>query len=76
MRWWLVQHDPSRVLEDLRGVVRGELLFDDLASALYSTDASIYQIQPLGVVVPADEVPVMSSGKLDLRAIGEVLSSG
>src|SRR4029077_17164746 len=44
-----------RVKDDLRGVLRGELHFDDWTRGLYSTDASIFQIQPAGVVVPCDE---------------------
>lgn len=53
--------DPQqrlRVYDDLRGLLRGELLFDDLSRALYSTDASIFQVEPLGVVVPRDEEDV------------------
>jgi FAD/FMN-containing dehydrogenase/Fe-S oxidoreductase len=50
--------DPSqreRVRDDLKGVVKGELLFDDVTRTLYSTDASLFEIEPLGVVVPRDE---------------------
>src|SRR5947199_2204761 len=36
----------------LRKHVQGEVRFDATARRLYSTDASIYQIQPLGVVLP------------------------
>ena len=36
----------------LRKVVRGEVLFDAFARGRYSTDASIYQIEPIGVVLP------------------------
>ena len=32
--------------------VAGEVRFDTISRALYSTDASVYQIQPAGVVVP------------------------
>jgi FAD/FMN-containing dehydrogenase/Fe-S oxidoreductase len=32
--------------------IRGEVLFDAFSRGRYSTDASIYQIEPLGVVVP------------------------
>jgi FAD/FMN-containing dehydrogenase/Fe-S oxidoreductase len=45
----------ERIGDDLRGVVRGELLWDDLSRVLYSTDASIFQVEPLGVVAPRDE---------------------
>src|SRR5690349_11704877 len=30
----------------------GEVRFDKVSRALYSTDASVYQIEPLGVVIP------------------------
>jgi FAD/FMN-containing dehydrogenase/Fe-S oxidoreductase len=36
----------------LRRSIQGEVRFDDTSRRLYSTDASIYQIQPLGVVIP------------------------
>src|SRR5437879_6313492 len=38
--------------------MKGDLLFDDLARALYSTDASIFQVQPIGAAVPQDEEDV------------------
>src|SRR3984893_1355281 len=44
---------PDSTLEArLRREVRGEVLFDAFSRGRYSTDASIYQIEPLGVVVP------------------------
>jgi FAD/FMN-containing dehydrogenase/Fe-S oxidoreductase len=49
------QPTPEQLTDDLKGIVKGELLFDDLSRALYSTDASIFQIKPLGIVVPRDE---------------------
>jgi FAD/FMN-containing dehydrogenase/Fe-S oxidoreductase len=36
----------------LRREVQGEVLFDPFSRGRYATDASIYQIEPLGVVVP------------------------
>ena len=36
----------------LRGAIRGEVRFDAFTRGLYSTDASHYQIEPLGVVFP------------------------
>jgi FAD/FMN-containing dehydrogenase/Fe-S oxidoreductase len=36
----------------LRQSLDGEVRFDRISRALYSTDASVYQIQPLGVVLP------------------------
>ncbi|HLE67259.1 MAG TPA: FAD-linked oxidase C-terminal domain-containing protein [Burkholderiales bacterium] len=39
----------------LRREVDGEVLFDAASRGRYSTDASIYQIEPVGVVVPRTE---------------------
>lgn len=39
--------------ERLRRETRGEVLFDAASRGRYATDASIYQIMPLGVFVPA-----------------------
>ncbi|MGE3627847.1 MAG: FAD-binding and (Fe-S)-binding domain-containing protein, partial [Hyphomicrobiales bacterium] len=36
----------------LRAEIEGEVLFDRFTRGRYSTDASIYQIEPLGVVIP------------------------
>src|SRR5215472_4787669 len=44
---------PASPLErHLRREVRGAVLFDAFSRGRYATDASIYQIEPLGVVVP------------------------
>src|SRR5438093_12513741 len=36
----------------LAAQIQGEVRFDRISQALYSTDASVYQILPLGVVIP------------------------
>ena len=49
--------DPAqikRVCDDLRGVVRGELLFDEISRVLYASDASLFEALPAGAVVPRD----------------------
>ncbi len=48
----------------LRGALEGEVLFDAFSRGRYATDASIYQLEPLGVVVPKSEA--------DLRATVEI----
>jgi len=42
----------SRLEHRLSRETQGEVLFDAFSRGRYSTDASIYQIEPLGVVVP------------------------
>ena len=50
--------DTRELVDELRRRVEGEVRFDPMTRALYSTDASIYQIEPVGVVLPrsADDV--------------------
>ncbi len=45
----------SALAARLRREIRGEVLFDAASRGRYSTDASIYQIEPVGVVVPQTE---------------------
>jgi FAD/FMN-containing dehydrogenase/Fe-S oxidoreductase len=42
----------------LKGAIEGEVLFDAGSRGRYSTDASIYQVEPVGVVVPRTEQDV------------------
>ncbi|MBV8410155.1 MAG: FAD-binding protein [Alphaproteobacteria bacterium] len=62
--------------QTLRRTIRGDVLFDRATRGRYSTDASIYQIEPVGVVVPRDErdlalvVDVARDSKTPLLARG------
>jgi FAD/FMN-containing dehydrogenase/Fe-S oxidoreductase len=46
---------------ELRRVVRGDVRFDDVSRLLYSTDASMYQVEPIGVVMPKDADDVQAA---------------
>ncbi|MBX7073310.1 MAG: anaerobic glycerol-3-phosphate dehydrogenase subunit C [Pirellulales bacterium] len=48
----------ARIQDDLRGLLAGDVRADDVFLQLYATDASLYQIRPLAVVMPrsADDV--------------------
>ena len=46
---WPVNH---RLKERLAREVEGEVMFDAASRGRYATDASIYQIAPVGVLVP------------------------
>ncbi len=48
----------DRLARRLRGAVRGAVLTDAASLARYATDASIYQIEPLGVLIPASDADV------------------
>ncbi len=45
----------------LRGALKGDVLFDAFSRGRYATDASIYQIEPVGVVVPRDAEDVAAA---------------
>src|ERR1700692_2767613 len=61
--------DASLLARRLREACRGDVLFDAASRGRYSTDASIYQIFPIGVVVPHDADD--ARGALDVaRALG------
>ncbi|HEX5692870.1 MAG TPA: FAD-binding oxidoreductase, partial [Roseiflexaceae bacterium] len=54
-----VSSPPTNELSDeLRASVSGDVHFDAVSRALYATDASIYQIEPLGLVYPRDATDV------------------
>ncbi|GIW52550.1 MAG: glycolate oxidase [Gemmatimonadales bacterium] len=56
----MVQKGEWRRLEALlKDELEGEVLFDRFARGRYSTDASIYQIEPVGVVLPRSEEDVV-----------------
>jgi FAD/FMN-containing dehydrogenase/Fe-S oxidoreductase len=54
------EQQRERTRDDLKGIFKGELLFDDLSRALYSTDASIFEVRPAGVAVPRDEEDIQA----------------
>ena len=45
----------SPLARKLRQQIQGDVLFDDFSRGRYSTDASIYQLMPIGVVVPKSD---------------------
>ena len=45
----------ARIHDDLRGVLAGDLLFEPIERAPYAQDASLYEIDPLGVIAPRTE---------------------
>src|SRR4051794_34062029 len=58
-----LRHDPGspRLEARLKRALKGEVLFDRFSRGRYSTDASIYQIEPLGVALPKDREDVAAA---------------
>ena len=49
----------STIATRLRNELEGEVIFDAFSRGRYSTDASIYQIEPIGVVLPRNEQDIV-----------------
>jgi FAD/FMN-containing dehydrogenase/Fe-S oxidoreductase len=47
-----VHERRARIHDDLRGLISGDLLFEAVDRAPYAQDGSLYEIDPLGVVIP------------------------
>jgi FAD/FMN-containing dehydrogenase/Fe-S oxidoreductase len=66
-----MHEQPLASLEaQLRREIEGEVLFDSFARGRYSTDASIYQIEPLGVVVPRTAADALRA--LEIAAAADI----
>ncbi|MEQ8210591.1 MAG: anaerobic glycerol-3-phosphate dehydrogenase subunit C [Lacipirellulaceae bacterium] len=55
--------DRLRIEQDLRGQIEGEVRCDDLFVQLYASDASIYEVRPLGVVRPRSLKDIVATVK-------------
>ena len=52
--------DTAELIHDLNEIIQGEVRSDDMSRTLWSTDASIYQIKPVAVVLPKSNDDVIS----------------
>jgi len=66
----------SALAARLRREIRGEVLFDAASRGRYATDASIYQIEPVGVVVPRTEEDALAALSIALAEGVPVLPRG
>jgi FAD/FMN-containing dehydrogenase/Fe-S oxidoreductase len=66
----------SSLAQRLKREVEGEVLFDRASRGRYSTDASIYQVEPVGVVVPRTESAALRAIEIALDAGVPILPRG
>ncbi len=50
----LTNEERTAIARDLANAIEGDVRFDVHTRMLYATDASLYQVEPLGVVIPKD----------------------
>ncbi len=72
----MTSDDRSEFLQQLSKQIRGGVRTDRMSRLLYSTDASLYQIQPLAVAFPADEEDVIAAVNLAARHRVPILGRG
>ena len=68
--------DTAQIEQELSKALEGEVRFDPYSRAIYSTDASIYQIEPLGVVMPRSKEDVIATVELARRYGVPILPRG
>jgi FAD/FMN-containing dehydrogenase/Fe-S oxidoreductase len=61
---------------DLEHHLEGEVRFDRVSRSLYSTDASVYQIEPLGVVIPRSRDDVIRTVQIASRHACSITARG
>jgi FAD/FMN-containing dehydrogenase/Fe-S oxidoreductase len=53
--------EQERIQADLRGLISGDVFCDPLFSQIYASDASVYEVRPLGVVRPRTTTDVVET---------------
>ena len=71
-----MERDYREIEAELKKRVEGDIYFDRYSRLLYSTDASIYQIEPIGVVVPRHKGDVQAVVELANKFSVPVLPRG
>jgi FAD/FMN-containing dehydrogenase/Fe-S oxidoreductase len=66
----------SALAARLRREVDGEVLFDAASRGRYATDASIYQIEPIGIVVPRTEDAAIAALQIAAESAVPILPRG
>ena len=59
--------DRNALRTELESHIEGEVRFDTLSCALYATDASVYQIMPIGVIVPKNRTDIIRTVEICRR---------
>jgi FAD/FMN-containing dehydrogenase/Fe-S oxidoreductase len=71
-----VEDTQRRIAEDLSGSIKGEFLTDPLTISMYSTDASLYQVAPIGVAFPRDRDDVVALVKYSAETETALIARG
>src|SRR5690554_98644 len=64
------------MINELKEFIKGDVLADEYSLGMYATDASIYQIKPLAVVLPKDEADVKDAVAIARKHQVKILPRG
>ena len=53
------ENQIQKIAKEIQGQIKGKVLFDEFSRGRYSTDSSLYQIKPVGAVLPVDTNDVL-----------------
>ncbi len=70
------KNNDSNLARRLRKDLQGDVLFDAFSRGRYSTDASIYQLMPVGVVIPRNDQDVEAAVQIAVEEGIPVLPRG
>jgi FAD/FMN-containing dehydrogenase/Fe-S oxidoreductase len=76
MNTFLADETTQELIHELERTIVGEVRFDAFTRMLYSTDASLYQIQPVGVVIPRSTEDVQAAVEIAVRHRLPILPRG
>ena len=68
--------ETTAIFDSLRKSIKGDVLMDDYSLGMYATDASIYQIRPIAIVLPKDRQDVKEAVALAYKNRLSILPRG
>ncbi len=70
------EDDTEVIARQLQASIRGEVRIDIISRLLYSTDASIYEWEPLGVIFPRDQDDLQAVVEICTRNRAPIIARG
>jgi FAD/FMN-containing dehydrogenase/Fe-S oxidoreductase len=61
---------------DLKNAVEGDVYFDEMHRKIYSVDASIYEIEPIGILQPKSKADIIAAVKIAAKHQVPVIARG
>ena len=72
----MAQTNLEQLEKELQRKLNGEVAFDHMTRKIYSTDASLYEIEPLGVITPRDENDIVQTIRTAAKYNAAILPRG